>query len=1194
MKLSKTDAQYLIDTHTSWICSYCLEEALPINACTQTENMPTHGPKFKIKCSSCPGWCYSPLNLRTCNWCNSYVHTKCLKYELGCKTCCESLIPGFNTEPYQLLDDGNRLSDLLFNPYHRDNQVNEIGSLIDDEYNMEYWNEISNILVGCNYTQQKHVNNAKPSELKIFTLNVRSLIKTIDHFREELDTYCKYDVLCFNETNLTENKLPNGISDILLEGFHEPTLRDPERTSGRGGGLAMYINKRVCDSENIEQILPNLKIERNIKSSGEFMLVKIHNCKGYNKTKIIANTYRSPSRDPQNFITLIDSLLFSLERHCRKHVVFTGDFNLDLINLGSNTHCQNLLDTMSKYGFFQLVARPTRITSHSATLIDHVYSNNVHHTLSCNVLTTDISDHLATLTTISIGDFCFNDHNSRSKTPRTPKNFETRTFNAANNLIFKELIEAETWQHITPNVDANEHYNLFYQTYKKHYDAAYPTESRGSKRKNERRDPKPFILPWLEDACARKNELYYRSVTNISEKNTVAYRKMKKFCSKHIDAVKDKYYKKYFEEYQFNSKKQWQMINKLLGRKTNQCTKIKLKKVDGTMINSDTDVADHFNTYFSNIATKIKEQISARTTFDPGGHKIYMNDPVAHSMFISPTDPAEIQRIICSLKNKTTQDVKIEPLKIANECLSFRQILSTIINSSFSQGIFPSSLKTAKVVPIHKGGSKSEVTNYRPISLLCTFSKIYEKLMHSRVLGFLERNCSLFEGQYGFRPGRSCEHALLDAKSTILHSLSKKEVVLLLLIDFSKAFDVISHDILLDKLNYYGIRGLALKWFKSYLCSRKQFVSIEDSQSTVQEIKHGVPQGSILGPLLFIIYINDMPKISTHLKFVLYADDANILITGQNVEEVVQKVNKLSPLLLNWVDNNGLALNLKKTCYMLFTSTRNRSPNIDIQLAGTNIERKTDARFLGVIVDDKLTWSSHIAAIKTKMMRYVGIMYKIKRHLPIKVMLQIFQSFVQSHLNYCSLIWGFAAKSHIDSLFCKQKQGIRAVMPGFVNYFYKSESESLPQHTKKFFDEHKILTVQGLVVQNSIVLLHKIKYLSRLLPKNICHTFPDVVDLPKANSDHITANTWLQKYGSRYFKNTVFFKGPLLSIFADNMNVTTPTSLLSVNIIKKNAKNMLLDLQKSHESADWQPFLLNNIPGLRRSNRYCVQAVQNP
>ena len=206
--------------------------------------------------------------------------------------------------------------------------------------------------------------------------------------------------------------------------------------------------------------------------------------------------------------------------------------------------------------------------------------------------------------------------------------------------------------------------------------------------------------------------------------------------------------------------------------------------------------------------------------------------------------------------------------------------------------------------------------------------------MHTRIIGFLNGNGSLFENQYGFRPGRSCEHALLNAQNEILHAVNKKEIALLLLIDFSKAFDVIEHPIMLKKLEHYGIRGIALEWFRSYLSNREQFVTINNTDSQSKQIEYGVPQGSILGPLLFVIYINDLPEISDIAKFILYADDANIIVTGQCIDEVVSKINEVITKLLKWVDSNGLALNLKKTTYMVFTRQRIDLENVEIYITG--------------------------------------------------------------------------------------------------------------------------------------------------------------------------------------------------------------------------------------------------------------------
>ena len=401
--LTKNDAQYIIDLQIPWTCSECLRNALPINACQPRKRttINSDSQKFKANCTSCNGWSYSPRNIRKCSWCDGTVHLKCFKNDLGCTKCCNDIIPGYNFSSYELNMDFNQLNNFIFNPYDNNHFSNSIGDRIGNaEQNNDYWNQISEILLSCNYKQQKNVKMSTCTELKIFSLNVQSFGNKVEHFRQEIEIYNKYDVLCLCETNITKKKVTNDLNDIILDGFYDPFVQEPLRKSGRGGGLIIFVNKRVCDYDQIEPLDPNLDPT---DCSGEFQFFKLHKCKGFSNTKIIGNIYRSPSRSPDNFVALFDTACRSLNRHSRKHVILAGDFNIDLLKHENLEVAQKLIETASKYGFLELVSRPTRITDHSCTLIDHVYSNDIHNTHSCNIITVGISDHLATLTTISLG-----------------------------------------------------------------------------------------------------------------------------------------------------------------------------------------------------------------------------------------------------------------------------------------------------------------------------------------------------------------------------------------------------------------------------------------------------------------------------------------------------------------------------------------------------------------------------------------------------------------------------------------------------------------------------------------------------------------------------------------------------------------------------------------------------------------------
>ena len=282
-----------------------------------------------------------------------------------------------------------------------------------------------------------------------------------------------------------------------------------------------------------------------------------------------------------------------------------------------------------------------------------------------------------------------------------------------------------------------------------------------------------------------------------------------------------------------------------------------------------------------------------------------------------------------------------------------------------------------------------------------------------------------------------------------------------------------------------------------------------------------------------------------------------------------------------WFKANKLTLNLKKTKYMVFSrhSSEKELPN-PLIILGKKIEKKHEARFLGIIVDENFTWAKHISTLRTKMARYIGIMYKLKHLLPLKIRIQIYHSFVQSHINYCSLVWGFCAKSHIETIFRVQKKGLRAVIPGYIQYRYRDGITA--GHTKPFFNDFGILTVQGVIVANSLLFMHKQKHFPLALPQSVKQTI--AFNAPVPGSSHDTNLDWLSKYNNHVYRNSIFFKGPLLSIIPEFSDLITPPNLLNFDIYKKDVKKLMLTTQ-ARGNEEWcaSNFPLYDIPGLRKA-----------
>ena len=345
---------------------------------------------------------------------------------------------------------------------------------------------------------------------------------------------------------------------------------------------------------------------------------------------------------------------------------------------------------------------------------------------------------------------------------------------------------------------------------------------------------------------------------------------------------------------------------------------------------------------------------------------------------------------------------------------------------SVVQSMFPDALKIARVIPLFKSGDKHVFTNYRPVSLLPQFSKILEKLFNNRLDSFIEKNCILSECQYGFRNSRSTYMALMDLIENICESIDKKKYVMGIFIDLKKAFDTIDHNILLNKLFHYGIRGISNDWIKSYLENRKQFVQYDDAISDCKEILCGVPQGSILGPKLFILYINDICNISEIMKFVLFADDTNILCKHENYVSLCELVNVELSKLSKWFSINKLSLNVKKTSYMVF-GNRHVNNNIKIRIDMEEIEKVHVTKFLGVYIDYRLDWKRHIDHIINKVSKSISIIYRASQKLNETALLMLYNTLILPYLSYCSEVWGRTYITNLNPFFAKQKKFVRII-----------------------------------------------------------------------------------------------------------------------------------------------------------------------
>ena len=343
-------------------------------------------------------------------------------------------------------------------------------------------------------------------------------------------------------------------------------------------------------------------------------------------------------------------------------------------------------------------------------------------------------------------------------------------------------------------------------------------------------------------------------------------------------------------------------------------------------------------------------------------------------MFLFPVTESEVEKVATDLKNKLSAGIDDIPDYVVKRCIQvLKKPLANIYNASLESGIFPDQLKVAKVIPLYNKGNKNDISNYRPIAQLSVFSKLLEKLMYNRLMVFIEGNEILTEAQHGLRVKKSTETALQFFVESTQETIEDKMNPVGIFLDLTKAYDVLSHKILLSKLNSYGIRGVANMWFHSYLSNRKQCVEVTSMKegkyiSTSRGLEYGVPQGSILGPVLFLLYINDLPLNITGSKIMLFADDTNILVSGENINILQCKIIKVMNELQTWFKLNNLEVNTEKTLAIPFHTIQNKKPMLPhIILEGRDVPYSIETKFLGIYINENMKWISHIKYLSSKL-----------------------------------------------------------------------------------------------------------------------------------------------------------------------------------------------------------------------------------
>lgn len=868
----------------------------------------------------------------------------------------------------------------------------------------------------------------KTDTLRIFAQNIRSINKNFDGLLVLLERIkIKHDIILLTECWLSKTNLIPIIPGY--NSFHTT------QHYNQNDGVIIYVkdsfkNVKViepCDSEDLNCLVVIL-----------------------NDISVIGIYRPCEFKNTDKFITSLDKILTKFKNN---NLILMGDINID-IKIG--------IDTNSSRDYLELLALHGLIQSHNLlttkkSCLDHCFikSNMPVNTIIYN---SSLTDHFSVITEIS-KCIIAKDSNKRS--------YSKTDYNA----LLKHF-EGFDWEERFNKKDPNEATEIFMgiiiEAFKK-FTAVEMTSCRKT-------ITKPWITPGLLK-CMRHRDRLHKKLRSDPDNVilNISYKRYRHTCNNILKTLKNEYYKKKLNKCKNNLKDRWKTIKEI-------CHMDKLNDMSRHILNikdTNTSSVNHVNSYFSNVGKSLAAKILNKniTTEKSLTKIIQRNFCHSNSFVLLPVNEQEVKSVINSLKSSSSfgwDGISSNSLKILVSAIT--RPITLLCNLCFTHGVFPDLFKKSIIIPIYKSGEKNILSNYRPISLLPTLAKVIEKLLNSRLKSYIEKYKILAKNQYGFRSNRSTSDAITKLLSFITKHLDESEKVTGIFLDLEKAFDTVSYPLLFKKLENIGIRETPLKLFKNYMTNRKQCVKIAEHMSEEINIEYGVPQGSVLGPTLFLIYLNDLCHLSLQNgEVITFADDTVLLFHGKTWEETNKHANDGFSTIAEWLDNNLLTLNIKKTRYINFSMRTNTLPEQNqaiIKLYSTrigpeqnfNFETIVEAKcikYLGVNIDCHLNWKEHIILLTSRVRRLIYIFKTLRYICDSKLLLDTYFALCNPLISYAIEAWGGTYKNNIIMIERAQRAVLKVM--NFKHFRYP---------TALLYQENPVLSVRQMFIKQIIIRQH--------------------------------------------------------------------------------------------------------------------------